>query len=120
MLWSEANGSSLRDLRGEIADEDTSEGRRIIATRQLTDLLAEQPCFDHRVSLCVQAWQDLGTCRAIGMDVGPIPWTAIVQWCDFHGLDHDASEIMIYVIRMLDNEHAAREASRRALAGAGR
>lgn len=65
---------------------------------------------------CIAAWHDLGTCRMIGMAVGPIPWTAIVTWCDFHELDRESAMILIHVIRQLDNERAEREASRQALA----
>lgn len=40
------------------------------------------------------------------MAVGPVPWTAILAWCEFHGLDHEATQVMIHVIRMLDVERA--------------
>ena len=63
----------------------------------------------------MNAWHDLNTCRAIGMAVGPIPWTAIVAWCEFHELDRDAAMQLIHVIRKLDNDRAEREASERAL-----
>jgi hypothetical protein len=55
------------------------------------------------------------------MDVGPIPWTAIVTWCEVHAheLDREAAMQLIYVIRHLDIERAQREASKRALAGTG-
>ncbi|HEU4727689.1 MAG TPA: hypothetical protein VFT22_07365 [Kofleriaceae bacterium] len=91
--------------------------------RQTDVILAQEPPRDYAVHRCVQAWSDLSTCRAIGMTVGPVPWTAIVAWCDFHGLDHEATELMIYVIRALDNERAeeaALEARQKAALGSGR
>lgn len=72
------------------------------------------PC-DYAVSRCVSAWGDLSTCRGIGMAAGPIPWTAIVHWCEFHGLDHEATQVVIYVIRTLDIERAEAEQTKRAL-----
>lgn len=62
----------------------------------------------------VSAWDDLETCRGIGFSMGPVPWTAIVEWCRFHELDHDLAEMLIYVIRHVDNEEArARNAKRK-------
>lgn len=58
------------------------------------------------MSRCLAAWGDLSTCRPIGMTVGPIPWTAIVQWCEFHGLDDEASAVLVHVIRTLDIQQA--------------
>lgn len=75
--------------------------------------LEAQPELDDAASLCVRAWGDLGTCRALGMTSGPIPWTAILAWADFHGLDHDATMLLSSVIRRLDLEHFEREESRR-------
>jgi hypothetical protein len=68
--------------------------------------------------LCVHAWHELSTCRGIGMAMGPIPWTAIVTWCEFHSdeLDRDAAVQLIHVIRQLDNDRAEREAAKQALA----
>jgi hypothetical protein len=46
------------------------------------------------------------------MVAGPIPWTAIVEWARFHGLDREATGVLVTVIRRLDNDRAEREASK--------
>lgn len=74
---------------------------------------AAQPDLDAAAALCVRAWNDLSTCRPIGMDVGPIPWTAIVTWAEFHELDLDSTMLITDVIRLLDFELSEREESRR-------
>lgn len=65
--------------------------------------------------LCLRAWGELGTCRAIGMDLGPIPITAIWQWCAVEGLDREAAAVVRDVIRHADAEFLARRASARRL-----
>ena len=68
----------------------------------------------------LRCWGDLSTERPIGMAVGPVPWSAIVRWCEFHGLDRDATRIILHVVRQLDNEQNEAERAKRqadALAG---
>lgn len=55
---------------------------------------------------CIDAWTDLSTERPIGFAVGAIPWSRIVAWCEFEGLDREATKIMVHVIRRLDIERA--------------
>jgi hypothetical protein len=62
--------------------------------------------------MCLRAWGDLSTCRPIGMAVGFIPWTAIIEWARFHGLDREATQILVDVIRKLDHDRAERDASK--------
>ena len=50
--------------------------------------------------------------------MGPIPWTAIVAWCEFHELDRESSVTLVQVIRQLDNERAEAEAARQRLESA--
>jgi hypothetical protein len=77
--------------------------------------MTDQPPRDVAVVTCLQAWGDLSTCRQIGMAVGPIPWTAIVAWCDRRGLDPDAAELVTRVIRVLDVQRAEAETAKRDL-----
>jgi hypothetical protein len=48
------------------------------------------------------------------MAVGSIPWTAIVAWCEYHQLDRDHADAVIYVIRSLDIAQADRQSAERA------
>lgn len=76
-------------------------------------MLGEQPPCDAAITICVEAWHDLSTCRALGYGVmGMIPWTAIVQWAGFHQLDADNTALLITVIQRLDGQRAEREASK--------
>lgn len=36
-----------------------------------------------------KAWNDLNSCRSLGMGVGPIPWSAVDRYAQAVGLDGD-------------------------------
>lgn len=69
------------------------------------------------MTICLRAWGELGTCRPLGFGgVGPIPITAVWQWCEMEGLDPDAARIVREVIQHVDREFLERQASRHRLA----
>lgn len=45
---------------------------------------------------------ELSTCRAIGMAMGPIPWTAVERYADREGLVGDDYEQFVVLVRMMD------------------
>ena len=50
----------------------------------------------------IEAFYDLSSCRAIGMGaVGQIPYTAILQWVDYWGVDQP--ELFISIVQSLDH-----------------
>jgi len=49
----------------------------------------------------LEAFGELSTCRAIGMDLGALPWTAIVQYVDRQKIEAEADFILM--MRMLDS-----------------
>ncbi len=51
-----------------------------------------------------EAWLDLGTCRPIGMDAGPIPWTAVNDYALRYGLTTDEMDELWVCVRRLDHE----------------
>ncbi|TMQ02172.1 MAG: hypothetical protein E6J91_53375 [Deltaproteobacteria bacterium] len=74
-----------------------------------------EPELHLAAAICIRAWHDLGTCRGVGMALGPIPVTAIFAWCELEGFDREATMILRDVVRTADNERAEREASRQRL-----
>jgi len=71
-----------------------------------------EPDTDDAVAICIEAWNDLSTCRAIGMAVGAIPVTAIYQWAEMEDLDREATRMLKRVIRQLDNDRAEAAAAK--------
>lgn len=66
-------------------------------------------------SWCIRAWDDLGTCRGIGMAVGSIPWTAVEKWCEFHEFDREQAMQIMWIINKLEGDRIEAEAAKRRL-----
>ncbi len=76
-------------------------------------MLDEQPILDVAALLCLDAWQTLETCRALGYGVlGPIPYTAILAWAREHRLDPEARMILVDTIRTLDRDRMERASNK--------
>lgn len=60
------------------------------------------------------AFWHLHTCRHVdGMGgIGPIPWTAIVAYADRAGLDREAGDVLVEVVRSLDRVYLDDERER--------
>lgn len=87
--------------------------------------MRKQPELDMQAGLCVRAWQDLDSDRPHGvrpMPVkrgppilvpyqGAIPWTAIREYGEHHGLGREGIALLADVIGQQDFERAERESS---------
>jgi len=77
------------------------------------------PALDKRpvmigLSWLWEAFMDLTTCRAIGMSIGPIPWTAIQTYAESERLTPEETWTLHQVTRHLDHvylEHMHRKDS---------
>ena len=77
------------------------------------EALASEPEQDSAMGLCLHAWRDLSTERAIGPGgVGPIPESKCREWARWHGLDRESAFVLWAVICRLDRDRAEREHSR--------
>lgn len=79
---------------------------------QLKKLEAGAP-LDAGTMILVRAYADVSTCRSFGMGMGPIPITAIWEWCDRQcsgaGLEPDVVVYVIRVLRLVDHEIISRQ-----------
>lgn len=74
---------------------------------------ATQPPLDQAMSLVLSCWRELETHRPIGMSVGPIPLGDVRRWArEVAGLDADAEQLLVEVIRGLDADFLAGIASK--------
>lgn len=48
------------------------------------------------------AWNDLNTCRYIGMDVGPIPWSSVDSYARRHFLTETEFDLLWHCVRHLE------------------
>ena len=63
------------------------------------------------------AWNDLNSCRSIGMGVGPIPWSAADRYAQAAGLDGDEFILLWRCIGKLETiyqDHLKERSERRA------
>lgn len=52
----------------------------------------------------IDAFRELSTCRPSSFDVGPIPFTAVVEYAKIFEVGPDDFEEFLYVIRAMDSE----------------
>ncbi len=52
-----------------------------------------------------KAWLELGSCRAVGMEEGPIPWSVIRTYCNEYDIVGELREDMFYLVRSMDNAY---------------
>ena len=71
--------------------------------RPLPDWFMDEPEIEPQDRFFIKAFFDLDTCRSVGMDIGRIPWSIIVQYSDRYKLDEDVSEAFVDIIREMDN-----------------
>lgn len=65
------------------------------------------------LTLFLSAFYDLDSCRPVGWEEGPIPWTAMADYCDRLDIQGDQREDLIYHVRQLDIEYLKYKASKR-------
>jgi len=67
--------------------------------------LREMPTLLCGLDLYMTAFSDLSTCRAMGLSPGPIPYTSILEYCRFHGFDHETSLRMTIHLTAMDHSY---------------
>lgn len=72
------------------------------AGNELPVKIQNAPPLQSGLALYYEAFNDLSSCRAIGMAEGPIPWTAINDYCDYLELYEEERYDMFYHVRSLD------------------
>jgi hypothetical protein len=53
----------------------------------------------------IEAFSNLSTCRNIGMGIGPIPYTSILDYAILLELDSEGTDDLLYFIREMDNTY---------------
>lgn len=72
---------------------------------QLPDrAINNKPVLIEGLEFYLTAFCELQSERPVGMTVGQIPWSSIINWCDFHGLkDSDDVDTLIRYVRAMEN-----------------
>jgi hypothetical protein len=70
--------------------------------RRIPDAIANAPELDPSLGLFWSAFWDLNSCRSAGMALGPIPWTAMQQWCTLYGVSGEQQADLEFLVGQLD------------------
>ena len=63
----------------------------------------DKPELDSSSMLYLYFFNQLSTCRSVGMGAGPIPWTAIHTYSEFRNFDYIETLSFINIMQMLDS-----------------
>jgi hypothetical protein len=81
----------------------------------------KEPEIDEAMLMCLQAWDDLQSCRPLGFGIaGYIPFDSLVAWADREGCDDELFMMLKHVIRRLDRDRAESEARKTSSKGKAR
>lgn len=53
----------------------------------------------------IDAFRMLSTERQIGMELGEVPWSKIVEYGRYKGLDGDMIDVLVHVVREMDSAY---------------
>ena len=72
--------------------------------RKLPEWYVNEPRIQPIDKFYIKSFWDLNTCRPVGMDIGSIPWTAIIKYADWYRLEKDVADAFVDIIRSMDEE----------------
>lgn len=87
----------------------------LLSRHPLPKRIQEAPELEQHLVLYYNAFWDLSSCRSVGFGYGPIPWTAVTDWCILYGLDAEQIHLMHRYIRKMDEvylKHHAKDAKK--------
>lgn len=70
----------------------------------IPDAILNAPEIYEGDDLFLKGFEELDTCRSVGLGKGQIPWTAIYQYCMFNGFDEELAFEFNTIIRLMDTE----------------
>ena len=73
----------------------------------LPDHILNAPTLLPGLALYYNAFHDLSSCRTLGMTLGPIPWTAINDYCYHADITGEQRDDMFHHVMALDDEYRA-------------
>lgn len=78
------------------------------------DFILNAPELHPGLGLYYQAFWALSTTRSIGMDYGPIPWTAIQEYARWWRLDEEQTDSLHYHLSEMDKVFLAHRGAKNA------
>lgn len=63
----------------------------------------DKPELDSSSMLYLYFFNQLSSCRSVGMGIGPIPWTAIITYAEFREFNYRETITFVNIIQLLDS-----------------
>jgi hypothetical protein len=79
----------------------------------LPSRIQNAPEVEIGLGLFLNAFYDLDSCRPVGWEEGPIPWTAMAEYCLAHDIHGEQREALLHHVRALDLEYLKYRRSKR-------
>lgn len=73
--------------------------------RPIPDKIANAPELKTGHELYYVAFLELNSCRQIGFSIGPIPWTAIRDYCVEHEIEGEQKDDLFDCVQALDRAY---------------
>lgn len=71
----------------------------------LPEKIRNAPALELGLDFFFRAWVELGSCRSVGMEEGPIPWDSIRKYCNEYDIVGELREDTFYLVRSMDNAY---------------
>jgi hypothetical protein len=75
------------------------------AGQPLPEKIQNAPTLLLGLEFYYNAFQDLSSCRSVGMGLGPIPWTAMNDYCRSYGIRGEQREDFFHHVSALDDKY---------------
>lgn len=79
--------------------------RAIEMGTSLPEWFLSQPILLPGEEFYLNAFMDLSGDRSVGMGPGPIPWTVMVKYAQFKGIDEDFIDYFTRILRIIDSRY---------------
>lgn len=72
---------------------------------EIPDRIQKAPVLGLGLSFYLQAFFDLDADRNVGMSLGRIPWSVVLQYAAFYRLTEEQTDCLTYIIREMDTAY---------------
>lgn len=73
--------------------------------RSIPDKIVNSPKLNQGLQLYLEAFFELITERSVGMEVGYIPRSVIIEYARFYEFDDEQTYCLLYIIQYMDREY---------------
>ena len=70
----------------------------------IPDDILQAPILNEGLLFYLQAFNELDTERNHSMGISRIPWSSMIKYAEYHGLDYEESLELVFIIRRVDNQ----------------